>query len=195
MFSLAAAETGLLLVVEDIHWADASTRELLDYMTRRLRSLRTMVLVTYRSDELHRKHPLVPTIQSWRRSGVAEVIKLKEMSEVEVAQMMTSILDTVEITPDFRDNMHRRSEGNPFVLEEMLKDAIDRGEIYRRASRWEHQALDQLRLPDPIKDSILLRLERLGDTEVEVLQTAAVLGYAFSYSTLSEVPNAPESEE
>jgi predicted ATPase len=114
MLSLPATETGLLLVVEDIHWADASTRELLDYLTRRLRGLRAMVLVTYRSDELHRKHPLVPTIQGWRRSGAAEVIELMEMSGEQVAQMMTCILDTVEITRDFRDNMHRRSEGNPF---------------------------------------------------------------------------------
>jgi class 3 adenylate cyclase/tetratricopeptide (TPR) repeat protein len=194
MLSLPAVETGLLLVVEDIHWADASTRELLDYLTRRVRGLRTMVLVTYRSDELHRKHPLVPTIQNWRRSGVAEVIQLREMSEAEVEQMLTCIFDMVQITPDFRDNMHRRSEGNPFVLEEMLKDAIDRGEIYRTASHWEHQSLEQFRLPDSIKDTILLRLERLGDTEVKILQTAAILGYAFSYSTLNVVSNATESE-
>jgi hypothetical protein len=52
--------TGLLLVVEDIHWADTSSRELLDYISRRVRGLRVMVGVTYRDDELHRRHPLVP---------------------------------------------------------------------------------------------------------------------------------------
>ena len=194
MLSLAAAESGLLLVVEDIHWADTSTRELLDYLTRRLQGLRAMVLVTYRSDELHRKHPLVPTIQAWRRSATAEVIELPEMSEGDVAEMVSCIFDMAELTPGFRDNMHQRSEGNPFVLEELLKDAIDRGEIYRAGSSWQHQALDQFRLPDSVKESILLRLERLGDSEVEVLQTAAVLGHAFTYSTLSAVVNASASD-
>src|ERR687891_666145 len=89
--SFAAVDNGLLLVIEDIHWADTSTRELLDYLTRRLRGLRTMILATYRSDEMHRRHPLVPAMQGWRRSGVADVIELKEMSEMDVAQMMSHI--------------------------------------------------------------------------------------------------------
>ena len=194
MLSLAATESGLLLVVEDIHWADASTRELLDYLTRRLQGLRAMVLVTYRSDELHRKHPLVPTIQSWRRSGAAEVIELREMSEVDVAEMVSLIFDMADVTPGLRDNMHLRSEGNPFVLEELLKDALDRGEIFRAGSSWQHLALDEFRLPDSVKESILLRVERLGDSEAEVLQTAAVLGHAFTYSTLSAVTNATASD-
>ena len=66
----------MLLVVEDIHWADTSSRELLDYISRRVRGLRVMVMVTYRDDELHRRHPLVPTLQGWRRSGLVVVIEL-----------------------------------------------------------------------------------------------------------------------
>lgn len=194
LLAVPATETGLLLVVEDIHWADASTRELLDYLTRRLLGLRAMVLVTYRSDELHRKHPLVPTIQSWRRTGVAEVIELREMSESDMARMMTSILDTTDIAPELRENMHRRSEGNPFVLEEMLREAIDRGDIYRTTSRWEYKDLENVRLPDQIKDTILLRLSRLDETDVLVLQTAAILGYTFDYSALKAVANTNEPE-
>src|SRR5690348_9537283 len=76
----AARDRALLLVLEDLQWADPATRELLDYMTRRMRSTNVMVLATYRMDEMHRKHPLVPTIQGWRRSGQAEFIELKPMS-------------------------------------------------------------------------------------------------------------------
>ena len=64
----------MLLIVEDIHWADAATRELLDHLARRLTNTRSLVLVTYRSDELDRRHPLVPALQTWRRSGVAEIV-------------------------------------------------------------------------------------------------------------------------
>ena len=65
----AARGHGLLLVLEDLHWADPATRELIDYATRRLRNTNVLVLATYRTDELHRKHALLPTIQGWRRSG------------------------------------------------------------------------------------------------------------------------------
>ncbi|TMC89904.1 MAG: hypothetical protein E6J12_08510, partial [Chloroflexi bacterium] len=72
----AARERGLLLVLEDLHWADPATRELVDYATRRLRNTNVLVLATYRTDELHRKHALLPTIQGWRRSGQAHLIEL-----------------------------------------------------------------------------------------------------------------------
>ena len=62
----------VLLVVDDVHWADASTRELLDHLARRLKDVPALVLCTYRSDELQRRHPLLPTLQAWRRPGRAE---------------------------------------------------------------------------------------------------------------------------
>ncbi|HEX2589423.1 MAG TPA: AAA family ATPase, partial [Gaiellales bacterium] len=68
LLGLVARDRGLLLIVEDIHWADSATRELLDHLARRIRGMRAMVLVTYRSDELDRRHPLAPVIQAWRRS-------------------------------------------------------------------------------------------------------------------------------
>ena len=76
----------LLLVVEDVHWADASSRELLDHLTRRLAGLSALVLVTYRSDELHRTHPLLPTLQSWRPSGLAEVVELGPLTAAGVGE-------------------------------------------------------------------------------------------------------------
>ena len=66
----------MLLVVDDIHWADASTRELLDHLARRLKDVPALVLCTYRSDELQRRHPLLPTLQAWRRSRLAETVTL-----------------------------------------------------------------------------------------------------------------------
>src|SRR5207302_7467678 len=60
----------------DLHWADPATRELIDYATRRLRSTNVLVLATYRTDEMHRKHALLPTIQGWRRSGQAQLIEI-----------------------------------------------------------------------------------------------------------------------
>ncbi len=183
---------GLLVVLEDIHWSDASTRELLDYMTRRLRGLRIMILGTYRSDELHRKHPLAPMVQGWRRTKAAEIVQLEALPPEGIARMVGAIFDTDEVTPEFRDFLHRRSEGNPFVLEEFLKAALDRGDIYRTPTRWERKELSDLRLPQTVKDTILLRVERLSADQAEVLRTASVLGATFSYPTLVSVSGRDE---
>ena len=173
-----AADAGLVLVVEDIHWADASTRELLDFLARRLRSTRAMVLATYRRDELHRRHPLAPILQGWRRSAAATVIELEPFDAGSVAEMVRSIFASDDVSPEFRDLLLERSEGNPFVLEELLKDAIDRGDIYRTSIGWERRQIEELRLPASVRESILQRIERLPEDAVEVLQASAVLGAA-----------------
>src|SRR6266850_864621 len=128
LLGLASEDRGLLLIVEDLHWADASTRELLDFITRRLRNRRLLVLATYRRDEMHRKHPLLPTVQGWQRSRLAQLLELEPLAPEGVAKMVSSIFDNTNVGAEFRDFMHARSEGNPFVLEEMLKAAIDRGD-------------------------------------------------------------------
>ncbi|TMD76901.1 MAG: hypothetical protein E6I82_02885, partial [Chloroflexi bacterium] len=187
LLRLAAQQTGLLLILEDLHWSDASTRELLDYLTRRLRGTRIMLLGTYRADELNRKHPLAHHIQAWRRTKAALVIDLPPLPPDGIAGMVRAIFDSDEVTDEFRDFLHRRSEGNPFVLEELLKDAVDRGDIYRTETRWERKNLDDLRLPQTVRDTILLRVEQLSPEQADVLQTAAVLGRSFSYPLLLAV--------
>ncbi|MET1232202.1 MAG: AAA family ATPase [Candidatus Limnocylindrales bacterium] len=173
-----AADGGLLLVVEDIHWADASTRELLDFLARRLRSTRGMILATYRRDELHRRHPLAPILHGWRRTAAATFVELEPFGADSVSAMVRAIFASDEISPEFRDLLLERSEGNPFVLEELLKDAIDRGDIYRTAAGWERRQIDELRLPASVRESILQRIQRLPEQAVEVLQASAVLGTA-----------------
>jgi class 3 adenylate cyclase/predicted negative regulator of RcsB-dependent stress response len=192
LLAVPAREHGLLLVVEDVHWADAATRELLDHLARRLTNLRALVLVTYRSDELDRRHPVAPLLQTWRRSGVAELVQLSPLERGEVAEMLAAILDD-EVGPELRDLMHVRTEGNPFVLEEMLKEAIDRGDVVRTGHGWHPRSLDELRIPETVRDTILLRFARLDPAEVEILQAAAVLGRTFDYATLVAVAGVPDA--
>jgi class 3 adenylate cyclase len=193
MLRIPATAGGLLLVLEDLHWSDTSTRELLDYMARRMAGMRIMVLGTYRSDELHRKHPLAPMIQGWRRTKAVEVIELQPLSERGIAGMVGAIFDAPDITAEFADFLYGRSEGNPFVLEELLKAALDRGDIYRTPQRWERKALADLRLPQTVRDTILLRVERLAPEQSDILQTAAVLGPAWNYQSLVALSGRDEA--
>jgi predicted ATPase len=102
---------------------------LLDYLTRRLRSARILVLGTYRREELNRRHPLLPMIQDWGRSSSVTVIDLEPLSPDRVAEMVRAIFDIQEVKAATRDFLHTRTEGNPFVLEEMLK-------VRRMATWW-----------------------------------------------------------
>jgi class 3 adenylate cyclase len=193
LLSLPARERGLLLIVEDVHWADAATRELLDHIARRLTNTRSLVLVTYRTDEMERRHPLLPLLQTWRRSRVAEIVNLSPLQQREIAEMIAAILDYDQVGPEFRDLMHTRTEGNPFVLEEMLREAIDRGDVFRTQHGWDQRALADVRIPETVRDTILLRFARIDPAEAEILQAAAVLGRTFDYATLVAVANAPET--
>ena len=183
----AARDRALLLVLEDLQWADPATRELLDYMTRRLRSTNVLILATYRVDEMHRKHPLVPTIQGWRRSGQAEFIELKALSAQSVADMVCVIFDESAISPEFRDFLRDRSEGNPFVLEEMLREALDRGDIFRTDTGWDRKSVAEIRLPQTVSAAILQRLTRLQPRDIDVLSAASAIGRSADLITLIEV--------
>ena len=183
----AARDHGLLLVLEDLHWADPATRELVDYSTRRLRSTNVLVLATYRTDELHRKHALLPMIQSWRRSGQAHMIEIEALRPEGVKAMVLSIFDEPDVSDEFRDFMHQRSEGNPFVLEELLRDAIDRGDIFKTENGWDRKALQEMRMPRTVRDTILVRLGSLSPDHVEILSAASVIGQAFDVGTLAAV--------
>ena len=188
----AARSRGLLLVIEDLHWADPATRELVDYATRRLRSTKVMMLATYRTDELHRKHALLPAIQSWRRSGLAQLVEIAALNPQGVKAMVMSIFDETNVSDEFRDFVHDRSEGNPFVLEEMLRDAIDHGDIFRTDTGWDRKSVHEIRLPATVRDTILQRLERLQPIEVEVLSAASAIGLTFDLATLAAVTGKPE---
>jgi class 3 adenylate cyclase/tetratricopeptide (TPR) repeat protein len=189
LLAVPAADRTLLLVIEDVHWADDSSRELLDHLARRLAGVRALVLVTYRSDELHRRHPFVPTLRAWRRSGLARVIDLDPLPQAGIAEMLASITGTDQVEPELVDLLYERTEGNPFFVEEMLSEAscsLGPGEEITRA------ALDSVGIPETVRDTILQRLARLDPEHVEVLEVAAVMGRRFTYDTLLAVSGAPE---
>jgi class 3 adenylate cyclase len=189
----AAGQRALLLILEDLQWADPATRELLDYATRRLRSTNVLVVATYRTDELHRKHALRPTIQGWRRNGQVDMVDLRPLSTTQIADMVCAIFEERSVSDEFRDFLYERSEGNPFVLEEMLRDAIDRGDVYPSGAGWDRKAVADIRIPPNVRDTILQRLERLSRSDVGVLSAASVLGRTFDIESLARVSEVDEA--
>lgn len=185
LLQLAAAPGGMLLVLENVHWADGASRELLEYLVRRLRGSPVMVLVTTRLERLHRRHPVLVMVEGWRRGRIAEVVELAPLPDEGVAAMLRATFDLETVPHEVSSILRDRSEGNPFALEEILKDALDRGGSPRAALSPE--ALGRLRLPRSVRDSVLERLEGLPDDAAEVLRCASVLGRSFDHALLMQL--------
>ena len=178
---------GLLVVLENLHWADASTRELLEYLVRRLRGARVMLLLTCRLEGLERRHPLSVMVEHWRRSGLAERLELGPLSPDRVGEMIRATVGLETVGLEVRSLLQERCEGNPFVLEEILKEVIDRGAVSRRDLTWRQDALQRLRLPRTVRDSVLGRIADLPEQVADVLRCASVLGRSFDYALLVSI--------
>jgi predicted ATPase len=106
----------VLLVIEDLHWADSSTRHFLRFLARTICDERLLVLGTYRSDELHRRHPLRPLLAELASDPYARLLELPRFTPDELAEQLEGILsDTPE--PELVERMYRRSEGNALFAE------------------------------------------------------------------------------
>ena len=144
------------LLVEDLHWADRTTLDFLLLAARNLRDEPIAVVGSYRSDELHRRHPLQPILAELERSGRAERVALERFNRQELAAQIAGIRGS-EPDQDLVDTIHARSDGNAFLAEEIVA-AGDSG------------------MSDSLQDLLLARFISLSDETQDVLRTAAVAG-------------------
>ena len=138
-------EAPLVLAIEDLHWADRSTRDLLRFLARNLRGERIAILATYRADDLHRGHPLRPLVAELERGGWAERLHLRPFTRAEVAEQIAGILGE-PAAPTFVGEVFERAEGNAFCVEQLVATA--------REGRPE--------LPTLLQDILHARFERLS---------------------------------
>ena len=119
MVQRLAERAPLLWVMEDLHWADRSTRDLVAYLAAYLRSGRVMVVLTFRSDELHRSHPLRGLLGELARNRRVQRLELPPFTRAELAEQLAGLLDA---EPPVRliDDIYARSAGNPFFAEELV---------------------------------------------------------------------------
>jgi hypothetical protein len=149
----------VLLVIEDIHWADSSTRAFLAYVARSLGDERALVVASYRLDELHRRHPLRPLVAELERDARVRRVELAPLTRDELASALSDILDT-HPTTELVERLYARSEGNPLFREVLLAAGRDgRGA-----------------LPPTLRDALMLRIERLPDAAQELTRVLAVGG-------------------
>jgi DNA-binding CsgD family transcriptional regulator/tetratricopeptide (TPR) repeat protein len=163
-----------VLVIEDIHWADRSSRDLIAFLSRNLRAPQVLIVMTYRSDDLHRQHPLRPVLAELGRVNGVLRFDLPRLSQDEVAQQMAGILGSV---PDYGKvhKVYERSEGIPLFVEALL----DSGEDC---------------FPESMQDLILGSVERLPEQTQRVLRIAAAGGIRVGHALLAAVSGLSDLE-
>jgi DNA-binding CsgD family transcriptional regulator len=155
-----AERAPVLFIVEDLHWSDRSTRDLLGFLVRNLRDVPVMLLCTYRSDELHRRHPLLPFLAELERTGRVERLTLEPFDRGESAEQLRAIAGH-DLDAALLESIHSRSGGNPFFAEELLVAAGEDGTT---------------ELPSTLRDVLLARITDLAEPTQEFLRVASAAG-------------------
>jgi ATP/maltotriose-dependent transcriptional regulator MalT len=172
-----ARDRPLLLIIEDLHWADNSTRDLLAYLIHHFGGEPVAIVATYRSDEITRRHPLRPFLAELERSGRSIRIDLDRFDRDDVAAQLQGILGDPP-TEEVVDAIYARTDGNAFFTEELVaagNDALGR------------------ELPPSLRDVLLVRVETLSDQTQELLRIAAAAGRAVPHALLAAVADRDDA--
>jgi tetratricopeptide (TPR) repeat protein len=189
----ASSVQPLCIVLEDLHWADRGTLDLLLHVSRNLQGARLLVVGTYRDVEVDRTHPLSATLGELRRVGTFARIPLRGLTVDEVHRMYEAIRG--QATPwGQAEAVHRQTEGNPLFVQEVLRYLVEEGIVVREGGRYVAQGGEGVGIPEGLRDVVGRRLSRLSEKANQVLAIAAVMGREFRLDVLEIVAGIPEDE-
>jgi DNA-binding SARP family transcriptional activator len=177
----------LVIVFDDLHWADRPTLQLLKHLVRSPQPRRVLLLGTYRDGELEPGHPLLELIAGVRRENLLAHVELGGLAETEVAELVAA-LGVPAAEPAFVHALHGETEGNPFFIEEVVRH-LREGDHDLRAD----VSLTEAGVPDGVREVTARRLRRLCADSRQALQVASVIGREFDYDVLEAV--APLDDE
>ncbi len=194
-FGELVLRTPLVLVVEDLHWADEATLELFPYLARKLRERPVLLVGSYRSDELHRRHPLTHLLAELSRGRLATELNLDPLSLEQTGIMIRATLALSRPpTTEFRTALHERCGGNPFFIEEVLRVLVERGDLSYRDGAWRRtKDVFALAIPVTVRDAVQHRMRALAPDARRAIQVAAVIGQRFDFDLLQRVTGLPEA--
>jgi predicted ATPase len=184
-----STEQPLALVLEDLHWSDYSTLELLSFLAWRRQPARLLVLGTYRPVEvIVREHPLKVVEQELYLHGQCEELALGFLTEDDVAQYLSVRFSASQLPVDLAGAIHQRTDGNPLFMVNVVNDLIARGTVRQIDGRWEFQAATaavEVGLPESIHQLIEQQIERLSLEDQRVLEIASAAGTEFSAAAVA----------
>jgi DNA-binding CsgD family transcriptional regulator len=174
LLAVASVSNPVLVTIEDLHWGDASTLDLVTYLTRSMQAERCLLVVTARLDTLHRRHPLLGIVAELARLPWLERIDLAPFDERELVQQLTGILGRIP-DADLARDVFERSDGNAFFAEELVATGVVGGGP----------------LPGSLREVLATRLAALDDVAQGIVRVAAVAGRVVSHELLELIAGTP----
>jgi class 3 adenylate cyclase/tetratricopeptide (TPR) repeat protein len=190
-----SVDVPVLLIIDDIHWAAASTLALLHRVVRGNEPARLLTLLTFRESEVEENEALAGFVRDARRCAGVERVELAGLRVDDVASLLEQAaghqLDRAEA--DLTALLHAETEGNPFFIGEILRHLREAGALRQTGSRWRlTRPLSELDIPDGAREVIGERLRRLPDEALAILATGAVIGREFDLSVLRAACGRPD---
>jgi len=186
----ASLDTPVVLLLDDLHWADGPTLQLLRHSTNTLAG-RVMVLGTYRDTQLSSFHPLTETLAALTREPLVSRMSLSGLEDDEVVSLVEAAAGQTldETAVELAHALYRETDGNPFFVAEVLRHLVEtRSIVQGDTGRWiPARELSEAGLPESVRQVIGTRVARLGDEAIRVLSAASVLGQEFEVGFLATV--------
>jgi len=195
MFETLAKEHPLLLILEDLHWADDLSLDLISLLMDELANTPLMLLCVYRPEKEHRAWQL--SDQAWRKCVDRYTeLRLNPLSTTESRQLVESLLEIENLPEGVKEAILTRSEGNPFFIEEVIRSLIEQDMIYYEDDHWwAKDEIAHISVPDTIQSVVLARIDRLQAEAKYTLQCASVIGRLFRYRLLQHISRQDQDLE
>lgn len=190
-------DSPLLLVLEDLHWSDYSTLDLISYLARRSESARLMLIGTYRPADISQRHPLNAVKQELRAHQQCEELPLKLLDENAVATHLAARFPDNRFPSDLPHSLHQRTEGNPMFINHLVDFFVDNGLIVAVDGPWVlTRPLSEVEatLPDNIRQIIEKQAAGLSEQEQQILESASIAGLEFSTAMVAASLNKDHFE-
>lgn len=175
----------MAILLDDLHWVDESSLELVRHLARSTRNRRVLLLGAYRDLELRPDQPLQRALNDLDREGLIERIHLADLNEGETAELISLLIGDPD--PSFAEKVQRLTDGNPFFTRELVHSLREQDALAWRDGRWEWERPTRGEVPASVRALIGQRVARLSPLTREVLRPASVLGERFELGLLAAV--------
>jgi tetratricopeptide (TPR) repeat protein len=181
-----AQRAPVLLVVEDMHWADSGTLSLLRHVARRARQSRLLIVATFRDTEVHAEQssPLSQVLNDFNHERLAEFLDLPRLNRDQTGDLLAALLAPGQVGPEVAESVYRETEGNPFFVEEVCMGLLEADKLSQVDGVWHRRDLAQTVIAARGRAAILERVDRLPPACQETLHLAAVIGRGFDLNVL-----------
>jgi len=187
-------EAPLLVVLDDLQWTDQSSLMLLHYLARGVHKEHLLFVGAYRETEIDEKHPLSPVLTELNRERLLEAVSLRRMSPGDVSEMIKQILEQDHVLAEFCELVYRKTGGNPFFVEEVIKSLKEEQLIFREENQWKIKEVSRIEFPETVRGVVKARINRLDDECRNLLTMASFVGYDFSYEALRGATGLEENK-